>query len=134
MSSLPAASSSWLRIRHTSPRSSPYLKVLCEAEWTTAVEFGSWLDMASKTGSLGKVEAILENVKPKGYMVLWLWCSGDPDLLSECCDVVVIVREVERESEGSDEDGDVIFRVIADRQTEGPRFIVREGKKGQRTR
>ncbi|ROW07898.1 hypothetical protein VMCG_03511 [Cytospora schulzeri] len=59
MSSLPASSSSLFRIRHTSPSSSPYLKVLCEMVWTTAVEFGSWLDMASKTGSLGSVEAIL---------------------------------------------------------------------------
>lgn len=62
-------------------------------------------------------------------MFLWLWCSGDPELLSECS--VVIGREVECECESEsseEEDGDGIFRVIADRQTEGPRFIVKRRK------
>lgn len=64
MSSLPAASSSRLRIRHTSPSSSPYRKVLWEAEWTTTVDSGSWLEMASNTGSRGSVDAILGKEKP----------------------------------------------------------------------
>lgn len=78
ISSLPAASSRRLRMRHTSPSSSPYLKVLREAEWTTTVESGSWPEIASKTGSRGSVDAILEKRKPSLYTELgcgWWWGS-----------------------------------------------------------
>lgn len=79
MSSLPAASSSRLRIRHTSPSSSPYRKVLWDAECTATVESGSWPEIASKTGSRGSVDAILEKAKPGLYAGARCgWCWGNP--------------------------------------------------------
>lgn len=59
MSDLPAASYNRSRVCATSGRSSPYLKLRPERQWTTAVESGSCFDMASNRGNLGSVEAIL---------------------------------------------------------------------------
>lgn len=58
-SDLPVDRSSSSRARRTSPSSSPYLNLLPDKECITAVDSGSWLAMASKRGSLGSVEAIL---------------------------------------------------------------------------
>lgn len=60
MSLLPAVSYRRFRTLHTSPSSSPYRNRRPLREWITTVESGSWLAMASKTGSLGSVDAILK--------------------------------------------------------------------------
>jgi hypothetical protein len=62
ISSLPAVSYRRFRTLHTSPSSSPYRNRRPLFEWMTTVESGSWRAIASNTGNLGSVEAILRLV------------------------------------------------------------------------
>lgn len=88
--------------------------------------------MASKTGSLGNVDAILTNVRPRWCVSLGLW-RDDPRLPSECAARVVMNESDECEGESESEvEGESSFRLIADRHTDGPRLIMERERRGIR--